>query len=79
MKRRRRNVFKSGQNEEFFFGNRETDFVSDVVNRRGVHLESEEKLFEKCGIVEGVASKGRSSRRRYLIINNSKGRCFRSE
>jgi hypothetical protein len=44
--KRRRNIFKSGQ--------REKDFVSEAVNRRGVHLESEEKSLEKCGIVEGV-------------------------
>jgi hypothetical protein len=31
--------------------------VSEVVKRRGVHLKSEEKLLEKCGIVGGVASK----------------------
>jgi len=58
--------------------NREENLVSEAVKRRGLHLESEEKLLEKCGIVGGVASKVRSVRRRYLKFSDCRS-CFRSE
>ena len=44
-------------------------WFSDSVKRRELHLESEEKFLEKCGIVGGVAWKVRSSR----------SSCFKSE
>jgi len=43
--------------------------VSEAVKLRGVHLESEEKWPEKCGIVGGFAAK----------VKNSRRSCFKSD